>query len=177
LSHTNFTKNREWIRGATHTPLQTGSELVEQHKLHYKQGVNSWSNTNSTTNREWTRGATQTPLQTGSELVWSGSIEQHKLHYKQGVNSCGLEALSNTNSTTNREWTRGATQTPLRKGSELVEQHKLHYREWTRGATQTPLQTGSELMWSGSISSFCSTINLHRSTHVTNPELIHQGGK
>ena len=156
MSHTNFTKNREWIRGATHTPLQTGSELVEQHKLHYKQGVNSWSNTNSTTNREWTRGATQTPLQTGSELVWSGSIEQHKHHYKQGVNSCGLEALSNTNSTTNREWTRVI---------------------WKHWATQTPLQTGSELMWSGSISSFCSTINLHRSTHVTNPELIHQGGK
>jgi hypothetical protein len=56
---------------------------VEQHKLHYEKGVNSWSNTNSTTE---------------SELV-----EQHKLHYKQGMNSCGLEALNNTNFTTNRE--------------------------------------------------------------------------
>ena len=175
-SNTNSTTNREWTRGATQIPLQTESELVEQHKLHYKQGVNSWSNTNSTTNREWTcvvwkHWTTQTSLQTGSELLWSGSIEQHKLHYKQGVNSCGLEALNNTNSTTNREWTRGATQTPLQTESELVEQHKLHYkqgvnswsntnsttnREWTcvvwkHWTTQTSLQTGSELVWSGSI--------------------------
>jgi hypothetical protein len=55
------------------------------------------------------------------------------------MNSCGLEALNNTNFTTNREWTRvvwkhWTTQTPLQTGSELVwsgsiEQHKLHYKQ------------------------------------------------
>jgi hypothetical protein len=141
--------NRGWTRvvwkhWTTQTPLQTGSELVwsgsiEQHKLHYKQGVNSCVVWHSLFVVEFVLFNASRPHEFTLCLYWSlcsSMLSDHTRVHSLFVVKFVLFNASRPheytpclNSTTNREWTRGATQTPLQTESELVEQHKLHYKQ------------------------------------------------